>query len=84
MCIMGMQSASLCTVRHDRKHFSRARTLPFLFEDIKAIVFPLEEYMLLEEDILVNCVYFFSILRCLRETRNESVYEQLHESNRWN
>lgn len=29
-----------------------------LFEDIKAIVFPLEEFGLLEEDIFVNCFLF--------------------------
>lgn len=52
------------------------------FEDIKAIVFPLEEFGLLEEDIFF--FFFcelFSILSRLHKTCNESVYEQLHESN---
>lgn len=51
-----------------------------LFEDIKAIVFPLEEFGLLEEDIFFFCE-LFSILSRLHKTCNESVYEQLHESN---
>lgn len=57
-CIRDMQSTSLCTVQHSRKHFSRACILLRLFEDIKAIVFPLEEFGFLEEDIFVNCFLF--------------------------
>jgi len=49
-----------------------------LFEDIKAIVLPLEEFGLLEEDIFYE---LFSILRQLHKTCTESVYKQRHKRN---
>lgn len=63
-----MQNTSLCTTQ---QNISAELAYLHLFEDIKAIVFPLEDFSLLEEDIFCE---LFSILRWLRKLRNESVY----------
>lgn len=76
-CIIHMQNTSLCTVQQGRKHFSRACILAFVWRYQGYCFSPWGIWFAGGGPFYE----LFSILRWLRKTCNESVYEQLHKSN---
>lgn len=59
-CIINMQSTSLCTVQHGRKHFSQACMLAFVWRYQGYCFFPWRNLARRGEDIFVNCFLFWS------------------------